>query len=288
VGVAPHRFTESTVSDAPKADLDATAASGAATTGRTSAFAAGDAVAAPVDDAAEGRAVEGPVEGATGGAVDGAVDGTVANGAAEDLAVNGAVDGAVDGQAVEEQEAARSARKPRRRRARPEYRRPMLILCVTFSVLVVALAAIAVKLGLGLQGQQRQQADQQAALHAARQAAADLMTIKYQTAGNDINRILGVATGSFHAQVSGDRKQLVNETESAHAVSTANVLGAGLVGGAITGNTATVVVVVDSTITSKNAPNGVVNHYRETVTLTRTGGRWLASQVDFATPSGGQ
>jgi Mce-associated membrane protein len=274
------------VSDAPKADLDASAASGAATTGRTSssAFAAGDAVAAPVDDAAEGRAVEGPVEGAAGGAFDGAVDGAVANGAVEDLAE----DGAVDGQAVEEHETARSARKPRRRRARPEYRRPMLILCVTFSVLVVALAAIAVKLGLGLQGQQRQQADQQAALHAARQAAADLMTIKYQTAGNDINRILGVATGSFHAQVSGDRKQLVNETESAHAVSTANVLGAGLVGGAITGNTATVVVVVDSTITSKNAPNGVVNHYRETVTLTRTGGRWLASQVDFATPSGGQ
>ena len=207
--------------------------------------------------------------------------------------------GAGDGLAGDEAEAEDSAaagEAARRRRAHrhagirrvaaPEARRPMLILCVVFGVLVVALAAIAIKLGLGLGAQQKQQDDQQAALHAARQAATDLMTVSYQTAPRDINRILGVSTGSFHAQVSADQKQLINETLSAHAVSTANVLGAGVVGGQVNGSTATVIVVVDSTITSKNAPNGVVNHYRETITLTRTGGHWLASQVDFATPSG--
>jgi Mce-associated membrane protein len=259
VGVAPRRFTDSTVSDLPKdglsEDEESPAGESAAAAG---AFAADD-------PAAENGAAE--------------------NGAAE----NGAADEAADEAAPVEAGRAKASRKTfRERAAAPEARRPMLIMCAVFAVLVVALAVIAVLLGLRLAGQQRQQDDQQAALHAGRQAAADLMTVSYQTAGADINRIMGVATGPFYNQVNADRKQLISQTQSAHAVSTANVLGAGLVGGQVTGNTATVIVVVDSTITSKNAPNGVVNHYRETITLTRTGGRWLASQVDFATPSGGQ
>ena len=249
MGVAPHRFTESEVSDAPKPVLDSGAGSG------------------PAPDPA------GPV-----------VTGSAETDPAEtDPAETDPAAGAEPGEAGER---APQARRGRRAIRRSVGRRPMLVLSVAFAVLVVALAAIAIKLGLGLQAQQRQQDNQQAALHAARQAAADLMTVSYKSAGNDINRILGVATGSFYSQVSADRKQLVSETESAHAVSTANVLSAGIVGGQITGNTATVIVVVDSTITSKNAPNGVVNHYRETITLHHTGRGWLASQVNFATPSG--
>lgn len=164
----------------------------------------------------------------------------------------------------------------------------MLILSAVFAVLVVALAVIAVLLGLRLAAQQRQQDDQQAALHAARQAAADLMTLSYKTAAGDINRTQSIATGSLYNQVASARQQLIKQAVNTHAVSTANVLSAGLVGGQVTGNTATVIVVVDSTVTSKNAPNGVVNHYRETITLNKAHGRWLASQIDFATPSGGQ
>lgn len=184
--------------------------------------------------------------------------------------------------------AAASRRASRRRVAAPEARRPMLILSAVFAVLVVALAVIAVLLGLRLAAQQRQQDDQQAALHAARQAAADLMTLSYKTAASDINRTQSIATGSLYNQVASARQQLIKQAVNTHAVSTANVLSAGLVGGQVTGNTATVIVVVDSTVTSKNAPNGVVNHYRETITLNKTGGRWLASQIDFATPGGGQ
>lgn len=269
MGVAPRRFTESTVSGAPEAGPDENGASPARTYTATAVedFAAADSAA---DDLTE--------EGLTDEDA-AAFDPETDPGADPEAGAADPTAGPADG--------GRAPRQGfRRHLAGPERRRPMLILCAAFGVLVIALAAIAIKLGLGLLAQQRQQDDQQAAMHAARQAAADLMTVSYRSASSDINRIMGVATGSFRSQVSADRQQLIKETVSAHAVSNAKVLAAGLVGGQVNGNTATVVVVVDSTITSKNAPNGVVNHYRETITLNKAGGRWLASQVDFATPSG--
>lgn len=249
------------MSDAPKAGLDEDEASG------TGAAAFG---AFAIDDPPAGNVAE--------------------NGAAEYAADDTAPDEAAAGEAAPARtaRAASSRRASRRRVAAPEARRPMLILSAVFAVLVVALAVIAVLLGLRLAAQQRQQDDQQAALHAARQAAADLMTLSYKTAAGDINRTQSIATGSLYNQVASARQQLIKQAVNTHAVSTANVLSAGLVGGQVTGNTATVIVVVDSTVTSKNAPNGVVNHYRETITLNKAHGRWLASQIDFATPSGGQ
>lgn len=273
MGVAPHRSTESVIRDAAKAGLneDEASANGAGAATTVEDFGAEDRgveESAAEDPAAEHQAVEDP--------------------AVEDRAVGDAADETSPAPVPARRASGPRGRGTRRLAAPPMARRPMLILCTAFSVLVVVLAAIAIKLGLGLAADQRQQNDQQAALHAARQAAADLMTISYQSAGSDINRILSVATGTFRAQVAGSRQQVMKATVNAQAVSKANVLGAGLVGGQVTGNTATVVVVVDSTVTSKNAPNGVVNHYRETITLNKTGGRWLASQLDFATPGGGQ
>lgn len=254
------------MSDAPKAGLDEDEASG------TGAAAFG---AFAIDDPPAGNVAE-------NGAAEYAADDTAPDEAAAGEAAAG------EAAAARTARAASSRRASRRRVAAPEARRPMLILSAVFAVLVVALAVIAVLLGLRLAAQQRQQDDQQAALHAARQAAADLMTLSYKTAAGDINRTQSIATGSLYNQVASARQQLIKQAVNTHAVSTANVLSAGLVGGQVTGNTATVIVVVDSTVTSKNAPNGVVNHYRETITLNKAHGRWLASQIDFATPSGGQ
>jgi Mce-associated membrane protein len=170
--------------------------------------------------------------------------------------------------------------------ARPRGRaRPLLVFCAVFTVLALALAAVAVWLGLGLQARQRHSAEREAALHAARLAAADLMTIDYRTAGSDLARIVAMSTGPFRSQVISARPGLIQQVEAARSVSTANVLAAGLTSD-VSGGTAQVIVVVDATITSKNAPNGVVDHYRETVTVTREGSRWLASQVTFASPAG--
>ena len=163
--------------------------------------------------------------------------------------------------------------------------RQVLAFCATFTVLALALAAVAIWLGLGLQARQRQTAEREAALHAARLAAADLMTIDYRTADSDLARIVAISTGAFQLQVVSARQALIQQVQAARSVSTANVLAAGLTGD-VSGGTAQVIVVVDATITSKNAPNGVVDHYRETVTVTRVGSRWLASQVTFASPSG--
>jgi Mce-associated membrane protein len=169
--------------------------------------------------------------------------------------------------------------------ARAPAGRSLLAFCAVFTVLALALAAVATWLGLGLQARQRQSAQREAALHAARLAAADLMTIDYRTAGSDLDRIIGISTGAFRSQVISARPGLMQQVEAARSVSTANVLAAGLTGD-VSGGTAQVIVVVDATITSKNAPNGVVDHYRETVTVTRVGSRWLASQVTFASPAG--
>jgi Mce-associated membrane protein len=264
------------VSDAPKEGLEEETASG--TQADTATAVDDDTVAGPASAAGQ---TESDVTGESAASGDAAV----ASAPADDAAADGAA------QQPRRKRRPGGPRRPRKRVYRSgsaETRRPMLILAAAFGVLVVALAAIAIKLGLGLESQQQQQNDQQAVLQSARQAAADLMTVSYQSADSNINRILSMATGSFYSQVSGARKQLVSETDTAHAVSKANVLSAGLVGGQVNGNTATVILVVDSTITSKNAPNGVVNHYRETITMSRTHGKWLASQVNFATPSGGQ
>lgn len=277
MGVAPRRFTDSKVSDTPKEGLEEDKASG--TQADTATAVDDDTVAGPASEAGQ---TESDVTGESAASGDAAVASAPADDdAAEDVAAKPRRPKRRPG----------GPRRPRKRVYRSdsaETRRPMLILAAAFGVLVVALAAIAIKLGLGLESQQQQQNDQQAVLQSARQAAADLMTVSYQSADSNINRILSMATGSFYSQVSGARKQLVSETDTAHAVSKANVLSAGLVGGQVNGNTATVILVVDSTITSKNAPNGVVNHYRETITMSRAHGKWLASQVNFATPSGGQ
>lgn len=167
----------------------------------------------------------------------------------------------------------------------PGRARPVLAFCAVFTVLALALAAVAIWLGLGLQARQRQDADRQAALHAARLAAADLMTINYRTVDSDLARIIAISTGAFRSEVVSAQQALIQQVRGAQSVSTANVLAAGLTGD-VSGGTAQVIVVVDATITSKNAPNGVVDHYRETVTVSRVGSRWLASEVTFASPAG--
>jgi len=159
----------------------------------------------------------------------------------------------------------------------------VLAFCAVFTVLVLALAALAVWLGLGVQARQQRDADRQAALHAARLAAADLMTINYRTAQRDLDRIVAVSAGAFRSQVLSARQELTDQVRKAQSVSTANVLAAGITGD-VSGGAARVIVVVDATITSKNAPNGVVDHYRETVTVRHLGSRWLASQVTFTSP----
>ena len=158
-------------------------------------------------------------------------------------------------------------------------RRGSIVLIVVLSVLLVLLAAAALIGALKLREASQRDDARAAALVAARQEALNLTSIDARNIDVDLQRVLGDATGGFKtdfAQRSKDLKTVLTENQ---VIAEGHVLEAAIVRS--DNDTATALVVVDSNVKNKAAPQGRSNTYRMQLDLERHGNRWLTSALQF-------
>lgn len=150
---------------------------------------------------------------------------------------------------------------------------------------LVACAALALALVAAVLGGYRWYGDRaldkahESALAAARQTAVNFVSVSASSVDRDLQRIVAGATGEFRDEFVRGQAQVraaivENEVESA-----GTVLRAGLISG--DRRSAVVLVAVDATVKNLKAPEGRPSHYRIQVDVTRDGGAWLVSRLQF-------
>lgn len=159
----------------------------------------------------------------------------------------------------------------------PVGRRPWWLygLALASTVLLVAV----VLLGLQVRADSLDDNAREAGLTAARQSALNLTSIDQEDFDGDVARVLDGATGEFRQDFqarSADLQTLLDENEVS---AEGTVLEAAIIRS--DRQSATVLVVVDSTVSNSAAPEGRVNSYRMRLEVERVGDSWLTSQLEF-------
>jgi Mce-associated membrane protein len=157
-------------------------------------------------------------------------------------------------------------------------RRPPWTLLATCLVLAAALAA-AVFGGYRWYGDRALDEAREAALAAARQTAVNFVSVSASSVDRDLQRIVAGATGEFKDEFVRGQAQVRSAIVENKVESTGTVLRAGLVSG--DRRSAVVLVAVDATVKNVKAPEGRPSHYRIQVDVTRDGGTWLVSRLQF-------
>lgn len=144
---------------------------------------------------------------------------------------------------------------------------------------LIAGSAVVAVLGHRLHQENLQQQRDQQVLAAARQEALNFISLDYRHFDQDSKNVLAGATGDFKQQFSDESATLQSVVTANRAVSSGQVLQAGVVtSGAAS---ARVLVVADSTVVNTAAPSGQVRNYRLQMDLVEQGGRWLTSGIEF-------
>lgn len=147
-------------------------------------------------------------------------------------------------------------------------------------VLASAVAALAVTCALLVTGARADSAEEAAradVLAAARQHAVNLTSQDHRTVDADLARMLDGATGQLRADLAERRDQTKQVVLRNKAVAKGAAVDAGLV--ALRGDAATVIVAVDSTVSSAGIESPVTRRYRFQLDLSRVGDRWLVSNL---------
>jgi len=122
-------------------------------------------------------------------------------------------------------------------------------------------------------------ADTAAALDAARQETLNLTTMSFQTADQDIKRLLDGTTGEFRDQFQQRIKPFTDIVRQAKVVTTGKISEAGVESSTV--DAVTVLVAATAQVTNTAAPTGTPRDYRLRLTVRQVDGRWLVSNVDF-------
>ncbi|MQA84390.1 MAG: hypothetical protein GEV03_07155 [Streptosporangiales bacterium] len=134
-------------------------------------------------------------------------------------------------------------------------------------------------LGLKVYDKHQAEAERQAALHAARQEAINLLTLDYRTVDQDVNRVLNGATGRFRDEFASRTADLEKFMSQAKSTSQGQVQSAGVV--SIDDDSAEVLVVADQTVRGEQSKQPLSRHYRLSMGLERHGERWLVSKIGY-------
>lgn len=147
--------------------------------------------------------------------------------------------------------------------------------------LVIAVLMAALVGWLGFQTFQSHRAEQQRALYlaVARQGAIDLTTIDWHHADADIQRILGLATGSFHDDFSQRSQPFIDVVRKAQSTSVGTVTAAGLESSTASDAQALLAVTVQTA--SAAAPKQDVRAWRMRIGLHKIGDDVKVSNVEF-------
>ncbi|GAA5054578.1 hypothetical protein [Nocardia callitridis] len=164
-------------------------------------------------------------------------------------------------------------RPGRARRGRPR------IALAAVAVLLVAATAIAVVVGVNLQGRTRIDAASRQARTAAEQYAVALTSIDAARIDEDFDTVQHGATGEFQDMYSRSAQQLKPLLLQARSVSKGRVVNSAVQ--SATENHAVVLLFVDAEITNLTNPDPRVDRNRIVMTMDKVDGRWLASQVEL-------
>lgn len=146
-------------------------------------------------------------------------------------------------------------------------------------VVLAATLAAAVFGGYRWYGDRALDGAREAALAAARQTAVNFVSVSASSVDRDLQRIVAGATGEFKDEFVRGQAQVRSAIVENKVESTGTVLRAGLVSG--DRRSAVVLVAVDATVKNVKAPEGRPSHYRIQVDVTRDGGAWLVSRLQF-------
>lgn len=157
--------------------------------------------------------------------------------------------------------------------------RGLTVFLVVSVLLALAATAFGTVLYFGHRDFENANARDARILDTARQVSVNLVTLRYATAQEDLDRILGGTTGSFRDQftdVSGSFTQVLAQGQ---VESTGEVKSVGLV--EADDRKATVLAAVTSTVKNTEAPDGDMRSYRMKVSLENVDSSWLVSNVEF-------
>lgn len=157
--------------------------------------------------------------------------------------------------------------------------RRLTALCAVLLVLIVSAVAVATVFTVQSRDGREVTARNDAVLSTARAAAVNLVTLRYSSAREDLDRILASTTGDFRNQfsdVSGSFEKVLGDGQ---VDSTGQVNEAGVV--TSDENTATVLAAVTSTVKNTEAPDGEERTYRMKISLEHIENSWLVSNVEF-------
>lgn len=147
----------------------------------------------------------------------------------------------------------------------------------TAALLLVFCAALAAAGTVGL-GRYTDRAHRQATA-AAERACVDFVSVSAASVDRDLQRILAGTTGDLRDGFSRGRAQARAAVVANDVDSRGTVLRAALLAG--DRRHATVLVALDATVRTADAPDGRRTRYRIRVELVRTDGRWLVSRLRF-------
>jgi len=157
--------------------------------------------------------------------------------------------------------------------------RAQLLLLGLLGLGVVGAVVAVVVLSLRLHDANDTSTQREEILQAARQQGINLTTLDHRSVDEDIERVLASATGTFKEEFAAGTKDLTDLVVENEAVSTGEVLEAGIV--TADSDSARVLVVVDSTVSNSATGEEQVRHYRMQLDLALSGTRWLTSDLEF-------
>ncbi|WP_227984613.1 hypothetical protein [Nocardia spumae] len=113
----------------------------------------------------------------------------------------------------------------------------------------------------------------------AKQAVLNLTNIKDDSAQQDIDRVLSVASGQLKEEYSARKDDYAKVVQQAKVKASGEIIESALESS--DDHTARVLVAAKQTLTNAGSPDPQQRYYRFRITLTRDGGHTTASQVEF-------
>lgn len=145
------------------------------------------------------------------------------------------------------------------------------------AVLVVGLLITAGLLGTSVVRAQGDEKQRKAALQSARQTAINLSSLDYKQVQPSIDRVMSGLTGEAKNSWAGQAQTLTQTLTKAQSVSSAQQIRAAIV--SMDGDSAEIIVAVTALTTTPKVPQGAARDFRYAMSLTRTDGHWLVSDL---------
>jgi Mce-associated membrane protein len=153
---------------------------------------------------------------------------------------------------------------------------------VAGALAVLVIAALLTACGYMYWSHRQVQADQQRRAEfeaAARQGVVTLMSLDYNKAKEDVQRIIDNSTGQFKSDFQSTAEDFINVAVESKAVTETTVTGTAVE--SMTDDTATVIVAASSRVTNAAGAKQEPRAWRLSVNLARDGGQMKLAKVEF-------